>query len=80
MRPMAHTPRANRNKNPFIPINQPCPGKSGSLVNVASKRLYFVSKSGLKRFCVSRVLHEQENPAESYRVRMNTLVRGPKRQ
>ena len=55
-------PRANRNKNPFIPINQPYPGESGTLVNVASKRLYFVSESGLKRFCVSPVFHKQEKP------------------
>ena len=56
----AQAPRANRNKNPFIPINQPYAGESGTLVNVASKRLYFVSKSGLKRFCVSPAVHEQE--------------------
>jgi len=30
------------------------------LVNVASKRLYFVSESGLKRFCVSLGVREQE--------------------
>ena len=56
----AHAPCTKRNKNPFIPINQPYPGESGTLVNVASKRLYFVSKSGLKRFCVWLAVCEQE--------------------
>jgi hypothetical protein len=78
--PRAHIPRANRNKNPFIPINQPYRAKSGTLANVASKRLYFVSKSGLKRFCVLPWSTNKRNPAESYRARMNTLVRGAKRQ